>query len=94
MNHCKAYLEQLRVQLQKGRYEKVLCTSDIIESYFGKIKSKIKSSSRSGLTEFIFVLATFGQSFSIAETNLALQAITCKQFKTKLNETTIQQRTT
>ncbi len=64
----------------------MLCSSDIIESFpiaieIGKFKTKINSNSRSGLTEFIFTIATFGKNFSIDETQNALESITCKQLK-------------
>ena len=67
-------------------YENLLCTSDIIESYFGKFKTKINSNSRSGLTEFIFTIATFGKSFSIEEAKKALETVQCKDFKLHVNK--------
>ena len=57
----------------------LLCSSDIIESYFGKFKTKVNPNNRSGLTEFIFTIATFGKPFSIQETKNALETIPCKR---------------
>lgn len=84
MNNCKEYLEQLSIQQIDLEQEKLLCTSDIIESYLGKFKTKINPNSRSGLTEFIFTIATFGKSFSIPEAKLALEKITCEQLKSTI----------
>lgn len=59
IENCKDYLTTLT---QKGEFlneEHLLCSSDIIESYFGKFKAKVNLNSRSGLTEFIFTIATF-----------------------------------
>ncbi|MFT5617288.1 MAG: hypothetical protein ACI85I_000504 [Arenicella sp.] len=53
----------------------------MIESYFGKFKTKINSNSRSGLTEFIFTMATFGKHFSVDETKNTLENIKCKQLR-------------
>jgi len=84
--NCKEYLAYLAEQLTELNQENLLCTSDIIESYFGKFKTKINSNSRSGLTEFIFTIATFGQSFSTAEAKKALETVQCKQLKLHLNK--------
>jgi len=83
--NCKEYLAYLTEQLKDLNQKNLLCTSDIIESYFGKFKTKINSNSRSGLTEFIFTIATFGQSISIPEAKKALETIQCKQLKLHLN---------
>ena len=55
--------------------EQLLCSSDIIESYFGKFKNKMNRNSRDGLTEFIFTIATFGKPFSKEEAKKALESI-------------------
>jgi len=86
IDNCKEYLENLTAQMTKLGYENLLCTSDIIESYFGKFKTKINSNSRSGLTEFIFTIATFGKSFSIEEAKKALETVQCKDFKLHVNK--------
>ena len=81
IQNCKGYLDNLTVKSKLLQQQHLLCSSDIIESYFGKFKTKIKSNSRSGLTEFIFTLATFGESFSEQEAKQALQSIKCKDLK-------------
>ena len=78
IQNCKDYLDDLTVKSEMLKQEKLLCCSDIIESYFGKFKAKINPNSRSGLTEYIFTMAVFGQAFSIQETKMALENVQCK----------------
>lgn len=81
MENVKAYLEHLDTKSKPLNKDFLLCSSDIIESYFGKFKAKINPNSRSGLTEFIFTIATFGKTFSIDEAQNALESIKCKQLQ-------------
>ncbi|MFK7950095.1 MAG: hypothetical protein AB8G11_21065 [Saprospiraceae bacterium] len=81
MENIKVYLENLDTTSKVLNEEFLLCSSDIIESYFGKFKAKVNPNSRSGLTEFIFTIATFGKTVSIDETQNALESIKCKQLK-------------
>lgn len=81
MENVKAYLENLDTKRKALNEDFLLCSSDIIESYFGKFKAKINPNSRSGLTEFIFTIATFGKTFSIQEAQNALESIKCKQLQ-------------
>lgn len=78
IQNCKDYLENLTVKSEGLKQDYLLCCSDIIESYFGKFKTKVNPNNRSGLTEFIFVIATFGKPFSIQEVKQALESIQCK----------------
>lgn len=78
IQNCKDYLENLTVKSEDLKQDYLLCSSDIIESYFGKFKAKVNPNNRSGLTEFIFIIATFGQPFSIQEVKKALESIQCK----------------
>lgn len=81
LENIKAYLDKLETKSKGLNEDFLLCSSDIIESYFGKFKTKINSNSRSGLTEFIFTIATFGKRFSINEVQNALENIKCKELK-------------
>ena len=81
MENVKAYLENLDTKSKALNEDFLLCSSDIIESYFGKFKAKINPNSRSGLTEFIFTIATFGKTFSKDEAQSALESIKCKQLQ-------------
>lgn len=78
IGNCKNYLDNLTVKQGILKQKNLLCSSDIIESYFGKFKAKVNPNNRSGLTEFIFTIATFGQPFSLKETKKALESIQCK----------------
>lgn len=79
--HCENYLSHLEMKSKELNQPLLLCSSDIIESYFGKFKNKINPNSRSGLTEFIFTMATFGKRFSVQETKDALESVKCKDLK-------------
>jgi hypothetical protein len=83
LEKTKGYLENLTIKSKELEQDFLLCSSDIIESYFGKFKTKINPNSRSGLTEFVFTMATFGKCFSVEETKTALESITCKQLRLK-----------
>ena len=77
--NVEAYLDNLTGKSRNLNQEHLLCSSDIIESYFGKFKAKINPNCRSGLTEFIFTIATFGKMFSREETKKALENVKCRQ---------------
>ena len=78
---CEEYLARLEDKCKQLGQDSLLCSSDIIESYFGKFKTKVNPNSRSGLTEFIFIMATFGEQFSVQEARKALESIKCKEVK-------------
>lgn len=82
IKNCKDYLENLTLKSNSLNQDNILCCSDIIESYFGKFKAKVNPNSRSGLTAFIFIIATFGQPFSTKEAKKAVESVTCKQLFT------------
>ena len=81
--HCENYLAHLESKSKELDRPFLLCSSDIIESYFGKFKTKINPNGRSGLTEFVFTIATFGKRFSVQETKNALESVKCKELKLK-----------
>lgn len=81
IENCTAYLENLTKKSEALEQAHLLCSSDIIESYFGKFKTKINPNNQSGLTEFIFSIANFSQPFSIQETKNALEKIKLKDLK-------------
>lgn len=78
IQNCKDYLDNLTLKSEILDNKHLLCSSDIIESFFGKFKAKVNPNARSGLTEFIFTVATFGQPFSTQEAKKALETIQCK----------------
>jgi hypothetical protein len=79
--NCKDYLDNLAAKSKALNTIHLLASSDIIESFFGKFKTKINTNHRSGLTEFLFTIANFSQSFSLQETKKALETIQLKDLK-------------
>lgn len=69
------YLESLSKKKEQIGADFLLCSSDIIESYFGKFKQKISPNSPHKLTEFIFTIANFSKNFIIQEVQNALEKI-------------------
>jgi len=84
--NCQDYLDNLTEKSKSLKQTHLLCSSDIIESYFGKFKAKVNPNNRSGLTEFIFTVATFGESFSKQEAKQALETIQCKHLFLNKNQ--------
>lgn len=75
------YLENL---VQKSLYlgeKSILCSSDIIESFFGKFKQKINPNCPHKLTEFMFTIANFSGNFNEDELQMALENVKIKDFK-------------
>ena len=81
IENCKGYLDNLTKKSEALNQPHLLCSSDIIESYFGKFKAKINSNNRSGLSEFIFTIANFSQPFSVEEVKSALEKVKLKDLK-------------
>jgi hypothetical protein len=81
IKNIEEYLENLTFKSQQLKEEHVLCTSDIIESFFGKFKQKINPNSKSGLSEFIFTIANFTKSFTEVELKLALEKVQIADLK-------------
>ena len=81
IENCKNYLAYLDSKSTVLNQVHLLVSSDIIESFFGKFKTKINANNRSGLTEFLFTIANFSQSFSVEETKKALETIKLKDLK-------------
>lgn len=86
IKNCEEYLENLSAKSKSLNQDHLVCSSDIIESYFGKFKTKVNPNNRSGLTEFIFTIATFGQAFSPQEVKQAMQSIKIKDLKLYKNK--------
>lgn len=81
IDNCKGYLDHLDAKTKILNTTHLLASSDIIESFFGKFKTKINTNHRSGLTEFLFTIANFSTSFSLQETKKALETIKLKDLK-------------
>jgi hypothetical protein len=81
VQNIKDYLENLSQKSKELGQERLICSSDIIESYFGKFKQKINLNSRNGLTEFIFTMANFSGNFTQNEIKNALENIKVRDLK-------------
>ena len=77
----KDYLAHLTEQREALGKDMLLCSSDIIESFFGKFKTKVNPNGHSGLTEFMFSIATFGKPLVPEEIQKALESTNCKDLK-------------
>jgi hypothetical protein len=86
IENIKQYLENLSQKSQALSQKHLLCSSDIIESFFGKFKQKINPNSRSGLTEFIFTIANFTKPFTQDEVKKALESVKVKDLKQLKNK--------
>ena len=88
---CTQYLNLLNEKASNIQQPFLLCSSDIIESYFGKFKVKINPKNPHKLTEFIFTIANFSQNFSPQEIKNALEYSKIKEIfrnqKHKKNQT-------
>lgn len=78
IQNCTTYLDNLSRKSDLLAQPHLLASSDIIESFFGKFKTKINANNYSGMTEFLFTIANFTQPFSLKETKKALETIKIK----------------
>ena len=85
VKNIEEYLEKLTLKSQHLGEEYLLCSSDIIESFFGKFKQKINPNSKSGLSEFIFTIANFTQPYTEKEVKLALENVQIADLKNYRN---------
>lgn len=78
IQNCTAYLDNLSRKSELLAQPHLLASSDIIESFFGKFKTKINTNNYTGMTEFLFTIANFTQPFSLKETKKALETVKLK----------------
>jgi len=71
------YLKETLMQLPDEK--KLLCTSDIIESSFGKYKNYMSQNSMAGITDLSLCLATFTNQLDATELKAGLE-------KTKMSD--------
>ena len=83
--NIRDYLDKLSEKSGQIGSDFLLCSSDIIESFFGKFKQKICPNSPHKLTEFIFTIANFSKNFSTEEVQKALESIKIKDLKNLKN---------
>jgi hypothetical protein len=79
------YLTKVHQKCDSLGLEHCLCSSDIIESFFGKFKQKINPNNKNQLSEFVLTIANFGKDFDCQEVKTALEKvkiIDLKNYKT------------
>ncbi len=62
-------------------FNKILCTSDIIESAFGKYKNYVSNNPMAGVTNLVLCIAAFTSSLNKDEVKAALESTTIKDVK-------------
>jgi hypothetical protein len=60
---------------------KIHCSSDSIESAFGKLKQKINPNANSQMTVFVLTLSSIGSAYSEQEVKKALETVKEKDLK-------------
>ena len=81
MKNIREYLENLVHKTLELGEKSILCSSDVIESFFGKFKQKINPNCPHKLTEFMFTIANFSGNFNEDELRKALENVQIKDLK-------------
>jgi len=74
------YLKKNIGQITK-RTETLLCSSDIIETTFGKYKNELSKNPMSGITDLALIIPAFTSTFEELEIKEAIDTCTCKMIK-------------
>jgi hypothetical protein len=74
------YLDLLARKKPKN-LSKIHCSSDCIESAFGKLKQKINPNSQRQMTVFVLSLASIGSAYSVEEVKKGLETVKEKDLK-------------
>ena len=78
--HVIKYLEVNILNIQK-KGEHLLCTSDIIESTFGRYKNEISKNPMSGITDLALIIPALTINLSAKEIKKAIDYSTAKQLR-------------
>ena len=79
-DHMVKYFEYNMLNIQK-RGERLLCTSDVIESTFGRYKNEISKNPMSGITDLALIIPALTAELSSEEIKKAIDYSTIKQLK-------------
>ncbi len=74
------YFEEYGKQIN-SKTKKLLCTSDIIESTFGKFKTELSKNPMSGITDLALIIAAFTADLTIDKVNAAIDNCTVKSIE-------------
>lgn len=86
-NYMITYLNE-NIKHIKKRGEKLLCSSDVIESFFGRYKNEISKNPMNGITDLALIIPAFTSDFSEKEVAKAIDFSTAKMIK-EWNETNL-----
>ncbi len=81
------YIEEKRDSLPD--VERILCCSDIIESYFGKFKNRTNQGTSKGITDDMIVMSLFSGNISKIEVRTALESVKLKEIEQWSKENTV-----
>ena len=74
------YLNEYGKKISR-KTKKLLCTSDIIESTFGRFKNEISKNAMSGITDLSLVVAAFTVDLTIEKVNAAIDSCNVKSIE-------------
>jgi len=83
-SHIIKYMED-NIKKIKKKSEKLLCCTDIIESFFGRFKNEISKNPMIGITDLALIIPALTSDLSVDTINKAIDFSTVKQIK-KWNE--------
>ena len=69
------------VPLRKKGTETLLCTSDIIETSFGKYKNELSKNPMNGITDLALIIPAFTSNLNNDQIKKAIDSCTCKMLK-------------
>lgn len=73
MNYLDVYVKNIN-----SKTKKLLCTSDIIESTFGRYKNVLSKNAMSGITDLFLMIAAFTANLTIESVNAAIDGCSVK----------------
>jgi hypothetical protein len=82
------YLDQLQAKCLLLGLETICCCSDIIESTFGKFKSKVNTKNPQSMTSFVYCMANFGGHLSQESVKNALENVKVKEIGALIQSST------
>jgi hypothetical protein len=79
-NLFEDYLNTNAAQIKK-QSKIIMCSSDIVESTFGKYKNEISKNPMNGITDLALIIPAFTSNLSDDEIKSAMDSCTCKMLK-------------
>jgi len=75
------FTDYINTALIKKRSQKILCSSDIVESTFGKYKNELSKNPMNGITDLALIIPAFTSNLLDDEIKKAIDSCTCKVLK-------------